>query len=129
LDESNASNVVVAAKELGEAYDETASLLAGFAEGVHETSDLYGSRNQGTGAALVSLGVALIAFPEPTFISDVTGCGIVAAGLAYQKLVPPPLSVDDIYSSIEDQMRELGIGQRILAQPLGLDKIKPPCQD
>jgi hypothetical protein len=53
----------------------------------------------------------------------------VAAGLAYQKLVPPPLSVDDIYSSIEDQMRELGIGQRILAQPLDLDKIKPPCQD
>ena len=129
MDESNVKNVVVAAKELGEAYEETASLLVGFAEGVHETSDLYGSGNQGTGAALVSFGVALIVFPEPTFISDVTGCGIVAAGLAYQKLVPPPLSVDDIYSSIEDQMRELGIGQRILAQPLGLDKIKSPCQD
>jgi hypothetical protein len=129
MDESNVKNVVEAAKELGEAYEETEGLLSGFTESLKAAENLYGSGNQGTGAALVSLGVALIVFPEPTFISDVTGCGIVAAGLAYQKLVPPPLSVDDIYSSIEDQMRELGIGQRILAQPLDLDKIKPPCQD
>ena len=129
MDESNAGNVVVAAKELGEAYEETASLLAGFAEGVHETSGLYGSGNQGAGAALVSLGVALIAFPEPTFISDVTGCGIVAAGFAYQKLVPPPLSVDDIYSSIEDQVMNLRSSSQRITSEMGLTidpkKIEP----
>jgi len=129
LDEINVKNVVVAAKELGEAYEETEGLLSGFTESLKVAENLYGSGKKGTGADLVSLGITLIVFPEPTFIPDVIGCGIVAAGLAYQKLVPPPLSVDDIYSSIEDQMRELGIGQRILAQPLGLDKIKPPCQD
>ena len=129
MDESNAGNVVVAAKELGEAYEETASLLAEFAEGVHETSNLYGSGNQGAGAALVSLGVALIVFPEPTFISDVTGCGIVAAGLAYQKLVPPPLSVDDIYSSIEDQVMNLRSSSQRMTSEMGLTidtkKIEP----
>ena len=129
MDESNVKNVVEAAKELGEAYEETEGLLSGFTESLKVAENLYGSGKKGTGADLVSLGITLIVFPEPTFIPDVIGCGIVAAGLAYQKLVLPPLSVDDIYSSIADQMRELGIGQRILAQPLGLDKIKSPCQD
>jgi hypothetical protein len=129
LDESDAKNIVEAARELGEAYEETEGLLSGFTESLKAAENLYESGKKGTGADLVSLGIILIAFPEPTFIPDMIGCGIVAAGLAYQKLVPPPLSVDNIYSSIEDQMRELGIGQRILAQPLGLDKIKPPCQD
>jgi len=104
LDESDLKDVVDAAKELGESYHETASLLSGYAEGVQETNGLCSSGNKGTGAALVSLGVALIAFPEPTLISDVLGCGIVGAGLAYQRLVPPPLSVADIYASIESQM-------------------------
>jgi hypothetical protein len=107
LDKSDLKDMVEAAKELGEAYEETACLLIGFAEGVQETDGLYGSRNKGTGAALVSLGITLIAIPEPTLISDVIGCGIVGAGFAYQRLVPPPLSVADIYTSIENQVMSL----------------------
>ena len=129
MDESNAGNVVVAAKELGEAYEETASLLAGFAEGVHEASGLYGSGNKGTGAALVSLGITLIAIPEPTLISDVIGCGIVGAGLAYQRLVPPPLSVADIYTSIENQVMSLRSSNHMMTSEMGLTfdpkKIEP----
>ena len=129
MDESNAGNVVVAAKELGEAYEEIASLLAGFAEGVHETGGLYGSEKQGAGAALVSLGITLIAIPEPTLISDVIGCGIVGAGLAYQRLVPPPLSVADIYTSIENQVMSLRSSNHMMTSEMGLTfdpkKIEP----
>ena len=129
MDESNAGNVVVAAKELGEAYEETASLLAGFAEGVHETSGLYGSEKQGAGAALVSLGITLIAIPEPTLISDVIGCGIVGAGIAYQRFVPPPLSVADIYTSIENQVMNLRNSSHRMTSEMGLTidpkKIEP----
>ena len=129
MDESDAKNIVEAARELGEAYEETASLLAGFAEGVHETSGLYGSGNQGAGAALVSLGITLIAIPEPTLISDVIGCGIVAAGFAYQRFVPPPLSVDDIYSSIENQVMNLRSSSHRMTSEMGLtidpQKIEP----
>jgi hypothetical protein len=120
MDESNTSNVVMAAKELGEAYEETASLLAGFAEGVHETSNLYGSGNQGAGAALVSLGITLIAIPEPTLISDVIGCGIVGAGIAYQRFVLPPLSVADIYSSIENQVMNLRSSSQMMTSEMVL---------
>jgi len=129
LAESNKSNVIVAAKELGEAYEETASLLAGFAEGIHETSDLYNSGSHGAGPALVSLGITLIAIPEPTLISDVIGCGIVGAGIAYQRLVPPPLSVADIYTSIENQIMNLRSSSQRMMSEMGLTidpkKIEP----
>jgi hypothetical protein len=120
MDESDLRDVAEAAKELGESYQETACLLSGYAEGVQEANGLSGPGKKGTGAALVSFGVALIAFPEPTFISDVVGCGIVGAGLAYQRLVPPPLSVDDVYASIESQMASLGSSSKDLTAELGL---------
>ncbi len=120
MDESNLRDVAEAARELGESYQETACLLSGYAEGVQEANGLSGPGNRGTGAALVSFGVALIALPEPTLISDVIGCGIVGAGLAYQRLVPPPLSVADVYASIESQMASLGSSGKDLMGELGL---------
>jgi hypothetical protein len=120
LDESDLKDMVEAAKELGEAYEETACLLTGFAEEIQETDGLYGSRNKGAGAALVSLGITLIAIPEPTLISDVIGCGIVGAGFAYQRLVPPPLSVADIYTSIENQVMSLRSSSGRMTSEMGL---------
>jgi len=57
LDESDAKNIVEAARELGEAYEETEGLLSDFTESLKAAENLYGSGKKGTGADLVSLGM------------------------------------------------------------------------
>ena len=67
MDESDAKNIVEAARELGEAYEETEGLLSGFTESLKAAENLYGSGKKGTGADLVSLGMRARTFTYPTY--------------------------------------------------------------
>ncbi len=105
--QSESSHAVKAARELGDNYKETAGLLSGYLEGVKEVNSLYDHGYGGAGKALISLGFTVFMIPEPTMISDVLGCGIMAAGAVYNRVVPPPMFVDDIFKNIEDQVAAL----------------------
>jgi hypothetical protein len=100
--------VVKAVKELGEAYLETSKNIKDLKENLTETNSLYDHGYGGAGKGLISFGFALVMIPEPTMISDVIGCGIMAAGCLYNSINPPPIFVDDVYKAIDEQMKELG---------------------
>ena len=56
---------------------------------------------------MISFGIALVMFPEPFMVSDVIGGSIVAAGLLYNKMVPPPLYIDNVFETIQEQVKAI----------------------
>ena len=97
-------HIVQAAKELGGTYSETTGLITEMVECTRMVNDLYDHGQGGFGKSLISFGIALVMFPEPFMVSDVVGGAIVAAGMVYNKVVTPAGYIDDIYSSIEEQI-------------------------
>ena len=100
-------HIVKAAKELGESFMDTASLLSGMNGALNEVNQLYDHGYGGTGNSMISLGIALVMFPEPTMVSDVIGGGIIATGLLYNKMVPPPIYIDNIFVTIQEQIKTI----------------------
>jgi hypothetical protein len=100
-------HIVQAAKELGETFTDTATIINGVNGAVEEANQLYDHGQGGAGNSMISFGIALVAFPEPTMISDVVGAGIVATGLLYNKFVSPPLYIDNIFETIQSQVKAI----------------------
>lgn len=100
-------HIVQAAKELGETFIETANVINGMNGAVKEVNQLYDHGYGGAGNSMISLGIALVVFPEPFMVSDVIGGGIIAAGLLYNKIVSPPLYIDNVFETIEAQVRAI----------------------
>jgi hypothetical protein len=100
-------HVVKAAKEIGESFKETADLVSGMSGALNEASQLYDHGCGGAGKSLISLGIAMVVFPEPFMVSDVLGGGLIAAGLLYNKIVPPPIYIDNIFETIQGQVKTL----------------------
>ena len=98
---------IQATKELGQAYSDTAGLISEYADDLKAVDQLYDHGFSGTGNSMIKFGIALIMVPEPFMVSDLIGGGIVAAGLLYNKLSPPPIFVDDIFEAIESQVKAL----------------------
>src|SRR4030042_6174920 len=94
-------HIVQAAKELGETFTETAAIINGMNGAVEEANQLYDHGQGGAGNGMISLGIALVVFPEPFMVSDVVGGGIIAAGLLYNKIVSPPLYIDNVFATIQ----------------------------
>ena len=84
-------HVAKATKELGDTLREAASLASGVGGAVNEVSRLRDNGYGGAGDSLVRLGVAMVMFPEPFMVTDIAGGGVIAAGLLYNHVVPPPL--------------------------------------
>ncbi|MBM3291817.1 hypothetical protein FJY84_03980 [Candidatus Bathyarchaeota archaeon] len=108
MEKPKTDHIIKAVKELGDAYIETSKNIKEFKENLTEVNALYDHGYGGTGKSLISIGIALVMFPEPTLISDVLGGGIIAAGCLYNKINPPPIFVDDIFKTINEQMKEIG---------------------
>ncbi|OGD60313.1 hypothetical protein A3K78_06630 [Candidatus Bathyarchaeota archaeon RBG_13_52_12] len=100
-------HIVQAAKELGETFTETATMINGMNGAVKEVNQLYDHGQGGAGNSMISLGIALVVFPEPFMVSDVIGGGIIAAGLLYNKIVSPPLYIDNVFETIEAQVQTI----------------------
>ena len=106
--------VVKAASELGETYSESAGLLSGMSGAIDEVNQLYDHGYGGAGKSLISLGITLIMIPEPFMVSDVIGGGIVAAGIVYSMLVPPPVYIDTIFETIQEQVKAIhSVGENL----------------
>ncbi len=96
-----------ASKEIGESIVDAANLAAGVNDALEEVSRLRDHGYGGAGDSLISLGLAMVLFPEPTFISDVAGAGVMAAGVLYNRVVPPPLYMDDLTETISEQVKAM----------------------
>ena len=94
-------------RELSTAYKRTGETMTGSAQEMKSARDLWARGRGGSMPPLVKFGLALIAFPDPT-ISDAVGFCMVGFGLAYSKVKPPPIYVEDVYGAVEKEMSEIG---------------------
>ena len=92
-----------ALQELSLSSKETATAIRGFSNELHYTQRLW---RKGGNSKLIKIGLALIAFPDPT-ISDVIGCALVAAGIVQLKMKHSALHVEDVYKTFPQVVKEL----------------------
>ena len=100
-------HVVQATKEIAETFTETAININEMNGAVKEVNQLYDHGYGGAGSSMISLGIALVVFPEPFMVTIPIGGGVVAAGLLYNHLVPPPLYIDNIFETIQSQVKAI----------------------
>ncbi len=89
--------------ELSESYAELAQSIKGTAEELKATKKLWRNGKQ---SWLIKVGLALIAFPDPT-ISDIVGTAFVAAGVVQEGIKRRTLHVDDVYKTFQTTFKEL----------------------
>ena len=107
IDRENMKTLVRSINDLSAAYKRTGEVVAGSSREIELAKDLWARGRVGSMSPLVKLGLALIAFPDPT-ISDVIGFCFVGVGLAYSRVKPPPIYVENVYGAIEKELSEIG---------------------
>ncbi len=107
VSKQEAENLVELLKEYSESRKQTArvahSAMRGISDELHSVQKLW---RQGNKSLLIKVGLALIAFPDPT-ISDIAGSAMLAAGLIQMKMRNSTLYVDDVYKTFPRVLKEL----------------------
>lgn len=98
-----AKTVATAASELSESY---ADLLQAISEMTREARATKKLWRTGNNSMLIKVGLALIAFPDPT-ISDIVGSLLVAAGTVQSGIRRRTLYVDDLFKTFHNSLREI----------------------
>jgi len=91
-------NVATMLRELGLSYEETLDVMRVVAKDSHFVRRLW---KDGDKAKLVKAGLALIAFPEPTPISETLGACVLSLGLIESKMKRSALHVEDVYTTFQ----------------------------
>ena len=102
--------MAVMLRELGLSYEETLDAMKGVAKESHFVRRLWRDGDKGM---LIKIGLALIAFPDPT-VTDVIGAALVSAGLIQAKIKSSTLHVEDVYKTFPKLIKELQISRREL---------------
>jgi len=92
-----------AVNELSESYVDLALVLKETTREAKTTKRLW--RN-GKRSWLIKVGLALIAFPDPT-VSDIVGSLMVAAGLVQEGIKRRTLHVEDVYKTFRSTFEEV----------------------
>jgi len=103
VEPSKSKTIATVLQELGLSYEETLEVMKGVAKDSHYVKRLW---KKGDETRLVKIGLALIAFPDPT-ISDILGTLLVSAGLIQAKMKRSALHVEDVYKTFQDVNRNL----------------------
>ena len=91
-------------QELMLSYGETLEVAKGLAKDLRYIKSL---RRDGDKSKLVKIGLALIAFPEPTPISETLGVFALSLGVIQNKIKKSTLHIEDIYETFQDVNRNL----------------------
>jgi len=102
-------------RDLADALQESASHRTETARIMHVsmgelTRELQSTQKlwrKGGNSVLIKVGLALIAFPDPT-ITDIIGSALVAAGLIQTKVKHSALHIEDVYKTFPMVIKELG---------------------
>jgi hypothetical protein len=95
--------VTTSVKELSACYADLTQILKETTDCAKTMKPLWRSRNKPT---LVKIGLALIAFPDPT-ISDIVGTALVVAGTVQAGIRRQTMYVDDICKSFQNTFRDI----------------------
>ena len=101
--------VIPCARELNLSRKELASVLNETVKEARYAGHLWGkpTGTEERHSRLIKLGLALIAFPEPTIISDAVGTILVFAGLVQKKIKRSPMKAVDVYNTFQDATKEI----------------------
>jgi hypothetical protein len=94
--------LAAALKELNESYMDVAQIMTETTREVKATKQLW---RKGNNSILIKLGLALIAFPDPT-ITDIIGTVMVAAGTVQMGIRRRTIYVEDVYKTFHDTLRD-----------------------
>jgi len=94
-----------ALKELNENYGDLLQTMTETTKEVKKTKKLW---RKGNNSVLIKLGLALIAFPDPT-ISDIVGAALVATGAVQQGIRRHTLYVEDVHKAFQNTVKEVWI--------------------
>ncbi len=96
-------SLVDAINELSENYADLTQALKDTKREAKATRQLW--RN-GKRSWLIKIGLALIAFPDPT-ISDIVGSLMVAAGLVQEGIKRRTLHIENVYKTFQNTFKEV----------------------
>jgi hypothetical protein len=91
------------AKDLSDCYADLANALNGTTDTVKSSKKLWRSKNN---SWLIKIGLALIAFPDPT-ISDIVGAAFVAAGTVQAGIRRRTVYVEDVYKTFTSTFKDI----------------------
>ena len=91
-------------QELGLNYQETLEVMKGFTKDLRSTKSLW---RDGDKSRLVKIGLTIIAFPEPTPISETLGAFVLSLGIIQNKMKKSALHIEDIYNTFQDVNKNL----------------------
>jgi hypothetical protein len=103
MDREEAKMRVNACRELGKDYADASNLAMTTAGSVGSTRNLWRSQNK---PVLIKVGLALIAFPDPT-VSDVVGGMLVAAGMVQAGIQRRSIHVEDVPKALQKTLNEI----------------------
>jgi len=103
MDKEEAKMRVNACRELGRDYTNASNLVTTMTDSVNSTRKLWRSQNK---PVLIKVGLALIAFPDPT-VSDVLGGILVAAGTVQAGIQRRTLHVEDVPKALQKMLNEI----------------------
>jgi len=89
--------------ELNESYRDLAQTMTDTTREVKKTKKLWRAKNN---SALIKIGLALIAFPDPT-ISDIVGTALVAAGTVQRGIRHRTIYMEDVYKTFQNTLKEV----------------------
>lgn len=90
--------------ELVESYLDFLNTMKGAVEEVKTKKKLS---REGNKSRLIRIGLALIAFPEPTPISETVGACFVAAGLIQKGIQSRAIYIEDISQTFQKTIKEI----------------------
>jgi len=96
-------NLADALKELNESYTDVIQTIKETSKEVKATKQLW---RKGNNSILIKLGLALIAFPDPT-ISDIIGTVLVAAGTVQLGIRRRTIYVEDVYKTFHGTLKDM----------------------
>jgi hypothetical protein len=90
-------------KELNESYGDLLQVMTETTKEAKATKQLW---RKGNNSVLIKLGLALIAFPDPT-ISDILGTALVAAGTIQMGIRHHTIYVEDVYRTFHATLKDM----------------------
>jgi F0F1-type ATP synthase beta subunit len=97
-------NMATVLQELGLSYKETIEVMRGVSKDLRQAKDLW---NNGHKSKLIKIACTLIAFPEPTPISECVGAAVLTVGLVQNRIKNSRLHIDDVYRTFQDVNKNL----------------------
>ncbi len=106
-----AKTAIKAFVESSEEEKKLADTVEGNGNVASSTKKLF---REGNKSKLIQLGVALIAFPEPTPISPIVGSSLVAAGAVQKGIQSRTAYVEDIGKDFKKALKDLSLTKELL---------------